>query len=239
MKTRYHQYGFTLIEILVAAAIIVSILSMIFGTYFVSSKSTQVAGDRMIAFQQTRKILAHLTRQIRCSYADTVSNSAYEAKPISKQKKKTLQSSPDYFSCRPDNPTGQILHLITTSGFGRRQKPTNGLFEVTYKFDKSKGRLWLSQERFVGTDKNSIDKKVWRPIAENIESLEFAFFDGRKWLNNWSFKTIKKLPNAVKIDVTFEDQTSRTYKYGTVAYVCCHKNYSQETQSAKLVIAKK
>ena len=239
MKTRYHQYGFTLIEILVATAIILSILSFFYGTYFVTSKSTQVAKARMISFQQARKILAQLARQIRCSYADTASNSAYAAEPMSNQKKETLQNSTDYFSCRPDNPTGQILHLITTSGFGRLQDQTDGLLEVTYKFDKSKGRLWLSQQRFVDTGKNSIDKKVWRPIAENIESLEFAFFDGRQWLKNWSFKDIKKLPEAVKIDITLEDKISRTYKCGTVAYVCCHRNYCQEIQSGKFVIAKK
>jgi len=239
MKTRYQQSGFTLIEILVATAIILSILSFVYGTYFTISKSTQATRVKLTLSQQALKVLTQLTRQICCSYADAVSDSAYTTKSVSKRKEKRPQNNPDFFSGHMDNPSEEILHLITTNRFGMPQNSPEGLFDVTYRFDKSEGLLYLSRERFVGTAKNSIEKRSWQPIAENIESLEFAFFDGRKWLDNWSFKDRKRLPNAVKIDITFEDETSRTCKYGTVAYVCCHRNYGQETQFSKLVVAKK
>lgn len=239
MKTRYRQNGFTLIEILVAAAIIVSILSFVYGTYFITSKSTKNAKAKLILFQKGQKVLLQLTRQIRCSYANTVSDAAYTTKSGSEQKEKMFQNNPDFFSYRTNNPHEEILHLITTNKFDIEQNLPGGLFDVTYKFNKSKGVLYLSQEIFVGTAKNSIEKRSWLPIAENIKSLKFAFFDGLKWLDNWSFKDRKKLPNAVKIDITFESETSQTYRYGTVAYICCHNNYGQETQFDKLVIAKK
>ena len=239
MKTRYQQSGFTLIEILVAAAIILSILSFVYGTYFAISKSTQATRVKLTLSQQALKVLTQLTRQIRCSYADTVSDSAYTTKPVSERKEKKTQNNPDFFSGYTDNPSEEILHLITTNRFDMSQNSPEGLFDVTYRFDKSKGQLYLSQKRFVGTTKNTAEKKLWQPIAENVQSLELAFFDGQQWLNKWTFKDRKRLPNAVKIDITFEDETSRTYKYGTVAYICSHRNYGQRTQSDKLVIAKK
>lgn len=239
MKTRYHQNGFTLVEILVAAAIILSILSFVYGTYFITSKSTKNAKAKLILLQKGQKVLIQLARQIRCSYADTVSDATYTAKPVSEQKEKISQNNSDFFSYNTNNPHEEILHLITTNKFDIPQNLPGGLFDITYKFNKSKGLLYLSQEIFVGTAENSIEKRSWQPIAENIESLKFAFFDGRKWLDNWSFNDRKKLPNAVKIDITFESETSQKYRYGTIAYICCHNNYGQETQFDKLVMAKK
>ena len=213
MKTRYQRSGFTLIEILVAAAIILSILSFVYGTYFTISKSTQATRAKLTISQQTLKVLTRLTRQIRCSYADTVSDSAYITEPVFERKEKKTQNNPDFFSGYTDNPSEEILHLITTNKFGMPQNSPEGLFDVTYRFDKSKGQLYLSQKRFVGTTKNTAEKKLWQPIAENVQSLKLAFFDGQKWSNKWTFKDRKKLPNAVKIDITFRDQTDRNINF--------------------------
>ncbi len=238
MKTRYQQSGFTLIEILVAAAIILSILSMVYGTYFAISKSTQATRAKLILSQQTLKVLTQLTRQIRGSYADAVSDSAYTTKPVSERKEEKTQNNPDFFSGYTDNPSEEILHLITTNRFDMPQNSPAGLFDVTYRFDKSKGQLYLSQKRFIGTTKNTAKKKLWQLIAENIQSLELAFFDGQQWLNKWTFKDRKKLPNAVKIDITFRDQTDRIYGCSTVAYIYCRTDYGRETQLSKLVVTK-
>ena len=238
MKTRHRQNGFTLVEILVAAAIILSILSCVYGTYFAISNSTQATRAKLTLSQQALKVLTQLTQQIRCSYTDTISDSAYTIKPVSKRKGKRTQNNPDFFSSYTDKPGEEILHLVTTNKFDMPQNSPAGLFDVTYKFDKSEGLLYLSQKRFVGTTKNSAEKKIWQPIAENIQSLELAFFDGHKWLDNWSFKNRKRLPNAVKIDITLEDQTSRTSRYGTVAYIYCRTDYGRQTQLGKLVVTK-
>ena len=238
MRTRYQQKGFTLIEILVAAAMVLSILSFVCGTYFTISKSTQATRARLRLSQEALKVLTQLTRQIRCSYADTVSDSMNTTKPVSQRKEKRLPNNFDFFSGYTDNPSKEILHLITTNKFGMPQNSAGGLCDVAYRFDKSQGRLYLSQEKFVGSAKNSIENRSWQPIAENIESLKLGFFDGQQWLGNWRFTDRKKLPNAVKIEITFEGQSSRTYKYGTVAYISCHENNDRQSQSGELVIAK-
>ncbi len=238
MKTRHQQSGFTLIEILVAASIILSILSLVYGTYFTISKSTQATRAKLTLSQQALKVLPQIARQIRCSYADTVSDSAYTIKSVSEQKEKKPQNNPDFFSGHTNNPGEKILHLITTNSFGMPQNSLDGLFDVTYRFDKSKGLLYLSQKRFVSTTKNTTEKKLWQPIAKNVQSLELAFFDGRQWLNKWTFKDRKKLPNAVKIDITFRNQAGRIYECSTVAYIHCHTDYDRETQLGELVVAK-
>lgn len=238
MKARYRHHGFTLIEILVAAAMILSILSMVYGTYFAISRSTKAARSKLKLSQQATILLPQLARQIRCSYADTSSDYTQKAGTISKQKEMKPQEAPDFFSGNANNSRGEILHLITTNSFGTPKDAAEGLFDVTYRFDKSKGQLYLSQERFIGTTDNKSQKKLWQPIAENIQSVGLSFFDGKKWLNKWIFKDKKKPPRAVNIDITLKDQDNRIYQCNTVAYIYCRSDYDLETKSKKLISAK-
>ena len=207
MTTRHKQNGFTLIEILIATAMILTVLSCIYGSYFTISRSTQVTRAKLKLSQQSLNVMTQLTRQIRCCYAETVTD--------------TDQKNIDLFSGSTANPGKEILHLITTNSFGASQDSTQGLFDVTYRFDKRTGKLYLSRQRFTGANKDYTEKKQWTPIAENVHSLELNFFDGTQWLNKWSFKEMKKLPKAVKIDITFTDKADRTYQRSTVAQINC------------------
>jgi hypothetical protein len=66
-----------------------------------------------------------------------------------------------------------------------------------------------------------------------------VFFDGQQWLKNWSFNDKKRLPSAVKLDITWEDGNYRQYHYGTTVYVYCRENQSEKTQTERLVAIKK
>jgi type II secretion system protein J len=222
MKNSYDKNGFTLVEILVAMTIIVAIVSMVYGSYFATSKSTQVYKSRIALFQQGRKILGQMARQIRCSYVPAACGELVEAgeKP----------ASISFFDGDQDNPRGEILYLITTCGFWENRNPTDGLFEAAYKFDKNNDTLFLSQRRFISLSQSAVQKKNWQPVAGNINRLELAFFDGRQWLKNWNFNDKKRLPFAVKLDITCEGENYRQYHYGTTVYLYCRENQSKETQ---------
>jgi prepilin-type N-terminal cleavage/methylation domain-containing protein len=241
MKNRYGKNGFTLVEILVAMAIIVVIVSLVYGSYFATSKSTQAYKSRIALFQQGRKVLRQMARQIRCSYAGTTEKTtpSITLTSISQQRKETPENVISYFDSDQDNPSGEILHLITTSRFLKNLDSTDGLFEATYKFDKNKGTLFLSQRRFTGVTESAMQKRDWQAVTSNISRLEFAFFDGQQWLKNWNFNDEKRLPYAVKLDITCEDENHRQYHYGTIVDVYCRKNQGEKTQAERLVAIKK
>lgn len=241
MKSRFSKNGFTLVEILVAMTIIVTIISLVYGSYFATSKSTQAYKSRIALFQQGRKVLRQMARQIRCSYAGTTEKPAPPATltSVSQQRKETPENVISFFDSDQDNPSGEILHLVTTSAFWASRDLTNGLFEAAYKFDKNKSALFLSQRRFTGVPESAMQKKNWQLVASNISRLELAFFDGQQWLKNWSFNDKKRLPSAVKLDITCEDENYRQYQYGTTAYVYYRKNQSEKTQTERLVAIKK
>jgi len=234
MSSSSGKGGFTLVEILVAMAIIVTIVSMVYGSYFVTSKSTQACNSRITLSQQGRKVLEQMARQIRCSYAGKADKHTNPTS-IPQQKKAVRASAIDYFNGNSEEPSGEILHLVTTNGLFSGPDQAKGLFNITYKFDKSRGTLSLSQRRFVHTSKAHIEQKSWRPLIRNVEYVELAFFDGQQWLAEWDFKEKKELPYAAKITIACKDENSRRYYYGTVAYLCCSKNQSNGTSSERLV----
>ncbi len=236
MNNKPDKRGFTLVEILVAMTIIVTIISMVYGSYFATSRSAQACKARIALLQQGRKVLTQMARQIRCSYAGPAEERhTYPPKSISSQSETMPENTVSYFNSDTDNMSGEILHLVTARRFWENQNPDDGLFEVIYKFDKNTGLLSLSQERFTAAAKGVIRKRNWQPIAANIKYVELAFFDGQQWLRRWNFEDKGKLPCAVKIEINGENEDYQQYRYGTIAYVFCRNDRSEKNQSDVLI----
>ncbi len=237
MNSRSGKSGFTLVEILVAVAIIAAIVSMVYGSYFVTSKSAQACKRRIATSQEARELLDRMAQQIRCCYAGSVQKPKPADSKGSLKKEETPENIINYFNGDSGEMGGEILCLVTTNSILEEQAP--GLFEVTYKFDKNIGMLFLSQERFVDGSKSFIENRNWQPLAENMDSIELEFSDGQNWLPTWDFKEKKALPYAVKINITCRDENYRQYSFGTAAYICSRKNQVMKTTSETLVSVNK
>jgi len=227
--------AFTLVEILVAAVIIVTIVSMVYGSYFATARSTEVYKVRMILSGQTRKVLKQMAQQVRCSYIGKMEELTDLDKTMSLGEREIIEKPIIYFNCEPDAPGSEILHLVTTNGLFCQEGQENGLFDVTYKFDKLRSTLSLSQRRFVGTSEKLIQKRNWRPLLRNVECVELDFFDGQQWLSKWNFKQKRKLPYAVKIAITSKDENYRKRHYGTIAFIGCSDIQGRRDSSETLV----
>ena len=235
MNNRSAKNGFTLIEILVASAIIVTIVSMVYGSYFATSKSAQACKSSIELSGQGRTVLEQMARQIRCSYIGSDTNSKYPAGSFFLQREKMPENTFSYYDGGSNGPGGQILHFVTTNGNLEELPSVDGLFEVTYKFDESSGTLFVSRERFIDAHESVVENRNWRRFATNIKSIELAFSDGWQWLRTWDFTKKKSLPNAVKISITCDGEDYRQYHYSTVAHVCCSKNQAKNSMSETLV----
>ncbi|MHC4534457.1 MAG: type II secretion system protein GspJ [Planctomycetota bacterium] len=222
--------GFTLIEILVAVTIIVTIVSMVYGSYFATAKSADAYKARMTTSGQTQKVLRWMAQQIRCSYVGKISDDTdLEGTGSSTN---TISKGPViYFSYESDSPGSGTLHLVTTHRLFCQDENANGLFDIAYKYNKNIGSLSLSQRRFVGTPQERLEDRNWRELLVNVESLELDFFDGRQWYRTWDFERKKKIPVAVKIGITSKDENDRQCRYSTIAYLGCSGNPGRETLS--------
>ena len=237
MKQALTKHGFTLVEILVAMAIITGIFVMVYGSYHAISKSARVCNERIATLDETRNALAQMARQISCSYTGRKETETSAGKAVFKKDKKTLKELSTLFESDCDKVNGQILHFVTTISAFRNRQATDGLFEVIYRFDKNTGQLLFSQTKFVGSNTSPDSDRLWLPIGKDITAVELGFYDGREWLEKWDIREKLPLPYAVKVDITVEHENLRPYHYATIAPVYCQVSKSDQNKTPELVSA--
>jgi prepilin-type N-terminal cleavage/methylation domain-containing protein len=231
MKYRVSRSGFTLVEMLVAMTIVVSIVSMVYGSYFATAKSADVYKAMMTASESAGGLLQQMTRQIRCSYAGTAEASPASAEKTLVRTQGILEEPVSYFKGGSDLPNGEILHLITTARFSGLDDCRDGLFDVVYKFDKSARTLLVSQRRFVETPAGLAQNREFTPVIEGLEDIGLQFFNGAEWADQWDFTQAKKLPRAVRISIACKDENGRKCAYSAVAGVYCLMDQSKREKA--------
>jgi type II secretion system protein J len=237
MTTIPAKRGFTLIEILVAMALITVIIAMVYGSYRAASKSAGACSEKIAQLDKTRKALAQISRQLSCSYTGRKETHATAQKAVFKKDKKNPEKPNTFFDGDSNKVNGQILHFVTTTSAFPNQKDAGCLFEVIYKFDKNTGLLSFSQTEFVGTDTPLEKNRFWLPIGTDITNVKLMFYDGQKWLEKWNIKQKLSLPCAVKVDITADHQGRRLYNYSAIAPVYSQMPPIEQNNRPELVSA--
>ncbi len=223
MNGRLRQHGFTLIELFVAVALIGIILSISYGSYVTTTKSAESCKSRIAISEKGRRTLGHISRHIRCSYAGAVSDNEENAGSITDKEEPRIEQSINYFKGYGGSRNGEILQLVTACGLSEAKAANEGLYDVAYRFNRRTGQLAASAARFVGKTENSRTRQ-WQVISDEVESVDLGFFDGEDWLSRWDFTKKKKLPRAVRIEITGRNEDLKQYEYSTIAYISCSEN---------------
>lgn len=231
MIRRSDKAGFTLLEILVATAIIVMIVSMVYGSYHATSKSTDIYKGKMTQSQRARGALQQMARQIRCSYAPQHQETTRESdeatqggKPmLSPQRKAIWRRATTYFHSEPSAAAGEILRFITMKGAPTEPAGAHGLYEVAYTYNPYTATIFRRQKRFVGAFETSPETADHQVFLTNVDRIELQFYDGQQWFKRWDSARAKRLPRAVRINITIQDGNRQQFQYSTTAYVACWK----------------
>lgn len=218
MNSRQGNKAFTLIEMLVALAIVGLIVTMVYGSYAATSRSLSICNNRMTCSERAHLVLRLMARQIRCAYAppfqaDVPSESGKGQN--SRLPQNSISRTPTtVFRGDPYEPDGEILSFTTTGGLGLGPDRPGGLSRISYRYDARSGTLSVSCEPCVRPFDNRRDAQV-RPVLSGISSIELEFHDGRRWQQAWSSDKADRLPRAVRIGLTIIDESGRTHRYGT------------------------
>jgi hypothetical protein len=178
----------------------------------------------MLMSQQGRRICEQMGQHVRCAYFSPITKDRYEVHKISDTGAIESAEVVDYFKADSYDQKGQILHLVTTNANIRGLPVVDGLFEVTYRFDRNTGELMVSRKQFTSSTDISDINPEWQKLADNISDISLLFFDGRQWLSQWDSKQIQELPFALKIEIELKDQSNRHYQHSTVAQVYCSRS---------------
>jgi len=220
MSSEKTHNAFTLVEVLVAMALIVTIVSMVYGSYFAAARSTDAARATLTSEGQARELLAQIARQMRCCYVgkDVALDRPESVSVVGAN----VSRPPCYFYGDAADPTGRILRFVTTQAVSVGKVSPAGLFEAAYKFDKNSGMLLYGQRRFVGASYKSLQQASFRLVAENVSAVDLSFFGGENWGNCWRFEEQGSLPRAVSVKIILEDNNGRRREHViTAATNCC------------------
>jgi type II secretion system protein J len=237
MKVRSANAGFTLVEMLIAMAIVVTIVSLVYGSYFATAGSTEVCTAKIDAESDVQNALKQMSRQIRCAYASQAQQPSGDSSSVFKPMQATLDKTINYFYGDTDTPTDMVLNFVTTHPVQEEHGKTKGLFIVRYKLNKTFGTLLLNEERFTGLPERTSENKLraLQPVLTNVDDIDLAFYDGKKWLTKWNYEKEKSLPCAVRISITVSDKENRLRHNSITAYIHCSSYKSTTNKAEKLL----
>jgi len=225
MNRNRNNTGLTLIEMLIALAMMATIASMVYGSYAATSKSVQAYDSRLNCSERASLVLRLMARQIRCAYLPTTDPNTTEASSathptnapmhLASRPRVEISRSRSVFSGNVQNRHGEVLDFATTAGLGSGPEGPHGLSQVRYRYDSITNTLWLDCRPCMDQRSKTNRTLSGQPILDHVTAIDVEFYDGRKWLAKWSIAQGNTLPRAVRIGLNLLDEEGRSYHLGT------------------------
>lgn len=173
------EAGFTLLEILVAIMLASLLLSAIYGVFSASSNAKEAVEKKGNALHLGRVLSARLDRELLGLALDAPADKAL-------------------LSGGTDSRGDAFIEMLTTSS----GSPSPGLRWVRYRLGTDSDErmtLWRSEKGLVSTTEPAEER-----VAQGIDKLVFAFFDGSSWREQWNSLNDGR-PKLVRAEISLHD----------------------------------
>lgn len=187
--------GFTLVEILIAVAIVSLILTIIYGSYASSIDSMNYTQEKMAAFSMIRLTLSRMSDELTSSFISDDEHLEFMGEEgrvdfVSSCHERIFKNSKEY-------------DLVEIGYFTELEEA-----EVS---DSENLSLWRREDRT--PDDEVLEGGERERLLKGLESIEFRYYSGDNWHSEWDSKAEKGLPRAVKITLKFQDREFSTLIY--------------------------
>ena len=182
--------GFTLVEILIALAILAIIVTSTFTIFQSASKSWQKGETRSERYQNARSAIHKISTEI--------SQAVINSNPLCK-------------FTGDKNKASFVSFVSADSGVFE-------LSEIEFWLDGPKRLLMRNYDIDPDFDFTTYDRSDI--LSENVSSLEFLYFDGTTWSDTWNSDQVLGigLPKAVKVKIKVEDKKAKEGEFfGVIA----------------------
>jgi prepilin-type N-terminal cleavage/methylation domain-containing protein len=193
LLTRNSQ-GFTLLEVLVASALLSMVLAIVYGVFSQTLTSTQRAEAQSAQSRAARIVLLRIGDDLQASLPVASGHSRFVGRTS------RGQQFPDAF-----------LSFVSLSGLSlTSDSPTGDGYEIEYELVPdprvASARQLVRRARFAPTTSGSTTGRANEgetlPLLTGVQGLRFRFFDGRVWHDEWGKEqTSTKLPRAVEVEL--------------------------------------
>ncbi|MBI4831348.1 MAG: prepilin-type N-terminal cleavage/methylation domain-containing protein [Candidatus Lindowbacteria bacterium] len=244
--------GFTLIEVVVATAILALIFSIVFGSFFYTINNAEEQEERASIYHRANFILNNISQNISSAYvplATLVESEKAAESTQSAAEEETLSVFVGNDETAEESDTDSLSAFSTNPRFGA--SPGGGGFAyVTYEVVPSEE----AGEEQLFTDNNNpfllrcaVQPSTVAHSAEeaddeespnwqwtlNVRSFNAEYFDGTEWLKEWSYEEKETLPTAVKVEVELADSKGDIYPFSTIAVIHVNTMLDEPSQEAE------
>lgn len=174
----FHPEGFTLLELLIAIAIMSAVLAALYHTFFLSHKALLSMDNSLLKLQESRSFVDTLKREM-----ESVLYSPDNRYSVFKMEDR------DFYG-------RQTSRLVMTS----LSPLINGMAKITYSVEEISGKLTITKEMVPAMSQPLESRKV--DLLEDVESFTVEGKYGDRWVKTWDSSLAKSIPDEVRISVT-------------------------------------
>jgi type II secretion system protein J len=193
--------GFTLLEVLIAVAIMAGIVTVIYASFSTASRNVAQAEARRDAADLARTLLSKLSNDIsNAYYSPTMKETFFYGKKS---------------SAELDVPRFDTIALTTLTNWRKPNSKETDLWEVGYRFEETPEKngivLIRKEKREFGTDNVPLEGGMDYTLSERIKSLRLMYYNGSTstWSDDWDNRSQTQrallLPKAVEITLALDD----------------------------------
>lgn len=170
-----HTKGFTLLEILIAIAIMSIVLAALYSSFFLANRAMFSADKSLVKLQESRAFVDILKREI-------------ESVLYLKDKSYCIFKIDDR-----DFYGRQISSLTMTSS----SPLMNGLVKINYTVEERAGILVITKSMASAFSQATEDSRV--DLIDDVESFDIQAKYQNQWVKTWDSALTKSVPEEVKI----------------------------------------
>jgi prepilin-type N-terminal cleavage/methylation domain-containing protein len=232
--------GFTLIEVVVATAILALIFSIVFGSFFYTINNAEEQEERASIYHRANFILNNISENISSAYVplSTLKSESQESEnaTVLAQPAEEEEETQPVFAGKDasdkEADTDSLSAFIANIRFGGS---ANGGGFVYVKYDVVSADEAGEEEVFSDVNnpfllRCSVESPFFSKETEELDeqaqtwdwelsvrSFSVEYSDGAGWLNEWSYEEKKELPMAIKVEIELADSSGASYPFSTIA----------------------
>lgn len=200
LSSTLRNRGFTLLELLLALALLVILSGALYGTYFALVRGRETAATKM----DERRALSVTLDQLRRELSSAVCNKTNGRLHF-------VVEDRDYFG-KPASTLDFTAIVPPRSG----RLPLSDQAQLVYKLVENEKKLSLARQE---KDLYYIKDPAPYPQMEELEGFLVECYDGNAWVRTWDTSLNGgRLPRYVRVTITLKEG-EKTVDYSTIAFL--------------------
>ena len=177
--------GFTLIEVLVSLTLLTIVLGAVYSSFFSVQRAIERFDNVSVRYHEARTTLDIIRREIEAA--------------ILKNPKQVDLIDRATFEVKDRDVFGKTVSSMDLTAFSFRG---TGMSAISYFVQENNKMLTLMKKEkppIIESEGYTVD------LIEGIESFTVEVLFNNKWVKTWNAADTRKLPEAVKVTIEFED----------------------------------